>query len=126
MTQGGEDRLPNGGTAVPGGQVAPLSVDQEIAQYNAKVGATVEWANKLSGDYLTEAGFSDAPSYTVLNLYGEWRPQNYENVVVHLGIDNVFDRTYSERSSYVQFDARGVQPLYAPGRTVTLGLTMDF
>mgnify|MGYP002714490463 FL=1 len=126
VTQGGEDRLPNGGTAVPVGQVATLYVDQEIAQYNAKVGATVEWANKLSGDYLTEAGFSDAPSYTVLNLYGEWRPQNYENVVVHLGIDNVFDRTYSERSSYVQFDARGVQPLYAPGRTVTLGLTMDF
>ena len=126
VTQGGEDRLPNGGTAVSVGQVATLYVDQEIAQYNAKVGATVEWANKLSGDYLTEAGFSDAPSYTVLNLYGEWRPQNYENVVVHLGIDNVFDRTYSERSSYVQFDARGVQPLYAPGRTVTLGLTMDF
>ena len=126
VTQDGEDRLPNGGTAVPVGKVATLYVDQELAQYNAKVGATVEWADTLSGDYLTEAGFSEAPSYTVLNLYGEWRPANYENVVLHLGVDNVFDRTYSERSSYAQFDARGVMPLYAPGRTVTLGLKMDF
>ncbi|WP_240540284.1 TonB-dependent receptor [Paracoccus sp. pheM1] len=126
VTQDGEDRLPNGGTAVPVGKVATLYVDQEIAQYNAKVGATVEWADKLSGDYLTEAGFSEAPSYTVLNLYGEWRPEHYQNVVLHLGVDNVFDRKYSERSSYVQYDARGVQPLYAPGRTVTLGLKMDF
>lgn len=126
VTQDGEDRLPNGGTAVPVGKVATLYVDQELAQYNAKVGATVEWADKLSGDYLTEAGFSEAPSYTVLNLYGEWRPANYENVVLHLGVDNVFDRNYSERSSYVQYEARGVMPLYAPGRTVTLGLKMDF
>ena len=126
VTQDGEDRLPNGGTAVPVGKLATLYVDQEIAQYNAKVGATLEWADKLSGDYLTEAGFSELPSYTVLNLYGEWRPANYQNVVLHLGVDNVFDRKYSERSSYAQYDARGVQPLYAPGRTVTLGLKMDF
>lgn len=126
VTQDGDDVLPAGGTAVPVGKVATLYVDQEIAQYNAKVGATVEWADKLSGDYLTEAGFSDAPSYTVLNLYGEWRPEAYQNVAVHLGVDNVFDRTYSERSSYVQYSARGVQPMYAPGRTVTLGVKLDF
>lgn len=126
VTQDGDETLPAGGTAVPVGQIATLYVDQEFAQYNAKIGATVEWADKLSGDYLTEAGFSDAPSYTVVNLYGEWRPENYENVALHLGVDNVFDRKYSERSSYVQYDARGVQPLYAPGRTVTLGVKMDF
>lgn len=126
VTQDGTEVLPAGGAVVPVGKIATLYVDQELAQYNAKVGATVEWADKLSGDYLTAAGFSEAPSYTVLNLYGEWRPANYENVVLHLGVDNVFDRNYSERSSYVQYDARGVMPLYAPGRTVTLGLKMDF
>ncbi|MGA0614207.1 TonB-dependent receptor domain-containing protein [Paracoccus sp. KR1-242] len=126
VTQNGEDVLPNGGTVVPVGNIATLYVDQEIPQYNLKVGGTIEWAGKLDGDYLTEAGFEDHESYTVVNLYGEWRPQNYENVVLHLGVDNLLDETYYERSSYVQYDARSVYPLYAPGRTVTLGLTMDF
>ncbi|MCV2448423.1 TonB-dependent receptor domain-containing protein [Paracoccus sp. DMF] len=138
VTQDGKDILPAGGAAVPVGEIAALYVDQEIAQYNLKVGATVEWANKLDAAHLlnpngTNAGFYDQSSYTVVNLYGEWRPQNYKNLVVHLGIDNVFDETYYERSSYVQRDvyrgdtlARDIDPLYAPGRTVTLGLKMDF
>ncbi|REG57387.1 hemoglobin/transferrin/lactoferrin receptor protein [Paracoccus versutus] len=133
VSQNGIDVLPGGGTAVPVGKVATLFVDQEIAQYNLKVGASVEWADKLASSDMTEAGFYDQSSYTVVNLYGEWRPQNYENIVVHLGIDNVFDRTYYERSSYVERDvyrgdvlARDIDPLYAPGRTVTLGVKMDF
>ncbi len=133
VTQGGEDVLPAGGVAVPVGKVATLFVDQEIAKYNLKVGGTVEWADKLSSDEMTDAGFYDQSSYTVLNLYGEWRPENYENIAVHLNIDNVFDRNYYERSSYVERDvfrggvlARDINPLYAPGRTVTLGVKMDF
>lgn len=62
-----------------------------------------------------------------MNLYGEWRPQSYENVAVRLGIDNIFDRQYFERSSYAQrADGAPVYPLYAPGRTITLGLTTNF
>ncbi|MEF9604212.1 TonB-dependent receptor, partial [Paracoccus sp. PXZ] len=59
---------------------------------------------------------------------GQWRPQNYENVVVHLGVDNLFDESYYERSSYVErvMGSRIIDPLYAPGRTVTLGVKMDF
>ncbi|QFQ87726.1 TonB-dependent receptor [Paracoccus kondratievae] len=134
VSQGGIDALPAGGAAVPVGKVATLFVDQEIAQYNLKVGGSVEWADKLKGDYVNgEGGFYDQSSYTVVNLYGEWRPESYENVVLRLGIDNVFDRTYYERSSYGERDvvrggtlARDIDPLYAPGRTVTLGLKMDF
>ena len=133
MTQDGDDVLPGGGTAVPIGTMATLFVDQEIAKYNLKFGGSVEWADKLSSDAMTEAGFYDQSSYTVLNLYGEWRPENYENIAVHLNIDNVFDRNYYERSSYVERDvfrggtlARDINPLYAPGRTVTLGVKMDF
>ena len=133
VTQNGEDKLPDGGTVMPVGELATLYVDQEIAEYNLKVGATLEWAGRLDAAHLlnpdgTNAGFHDHTSYTVLNLYGEWRPANYENLAVHLGVDNVFDRTYYERSSYVQRvrGTREIDPLYAPGRTVTLGLTMDF
>lgn len=126
VTQNGEDVLPNGGTVVPVGTLAALYVDQELAQYNLKFGGTLEWAGDLSGDYLTEAGFEDHSSYTVVNLYGEWRPENYQNVALHLNVDNLFDETYYERSSYVQYSPRNVFPLYAPGRTVTLGVKMDF
>lgn len=133
VTQGGVDVLPGGGAAVPVGKTATLFVDQELAQYNLKVGAALEWADKLSSGDMTEAGFYDESAYTVVNVYGEWRPANYENVAVHLGIDNLFDRTYYERSSYGERDvvrggvlARDIDPLYAPGRTITLGVKMDF
>lgn len=126
VTQDGEDRLPNGGTAVPVGELATLFIDQEIPQYNLKVGATLEWAGTLSTDVMREAGFSDHDAYTVVNLHGEWRPQNYQNIALHLNVNNLFDENYYERSSFVQLDARGVMPMYAPGRTITLGLKMDF
>lgn len=122
----GEDALPNGGDAMPIGTVASLFVDQDIPQHNMRVGATLELADRLDGDYLTEAGFSDHAGYGVVNAYAEWRPATYENVVVRLGVDNLLDKTYYERSSYVQYSPRDVEPLYAPGRTVTLGLNLDF
>lgn len=118
--------LPQGGTVVPVGKVATLYVDQEIPQYNLKVGGSLEWADTLSTDEMRDAGFEDHDSYTVVNLYGEWRPQNYQNIALHLNVDNLFDQNYYERSSYVQYNPRGVMPHYAPGRTVTLGVKMDF
>ncbi|MDQ7260174.1 TonB-dependent receptor [Paracoccus sp. PS-1] len=133
VTQNGEDKVPDGGTVMPVGKLATLFIDQEIPQYNLKVGGTVEWAGSLnSGSLVDESGaplgFEDHDSYTIVNVYGQWRPQNYENVVVHLGVDNLFDESYYERSSYVErvMGSRIIDPLYAPGRTVTLGVKMDF
>ncbi|HMM07826.1 MAG TPA: TonB-dependent receptor [Paracoccus solventivorans] len=126
VTQNGVNVLPAGGTVVPVGKLATLFVDQEIPQYNLKVGGTIEWSGKLSTAEMQAAGFEDHNSYTVVNVYGEWRPQNYQNVAVHLNVDNLLDETYYERSSYVQGGPRDVGPLYAPGRTVTLGVKMDF
>ncbi len=85
-------------------------------------------ANKMSGDYLTAAGFEEPAGYGVVNAYAQWRPQQYENVVVQLNVDNLFDKTYYERSSYVANSERGggIRPIYAPGRTVSLGVTVDF
>lgn len=126
VTQNGVNVLPAGGTVVPVGKLATLFVDQEIPQYNLKVGGTIEWSGKLSTEEMQAAGFEDHNSYTVVNVYGEWRPQDYQNVAVHLNVDNLLDETYYERSSYVQGGPRDVGPLYAPGRTVTLGVKMDF
>jgi hemoglobin/transferrin/lactoferrin receptor protein len=64
----------------------------------------------------------------VVNAYAEWHPEANENLRVRLGVDNLFDATYYERSSYISraLGARDVQPLLAPGRTVTLGVSMEF
>ncbi|MFV0303388.1 MAG: TonB-dependent receptor domain-containing protein [Paracoccus sp. (in: a-proteobacteria)] len=122
----GEDVLPNGGNAMPIGDMATLFVDQDLPQYNLRVGGTLELAGRLDDSYITDAGYSELPGYGVVNAYAEWRPQDYRNVVVRLGVDNLFDKTFYERTSYAQYAPRDVYPLYAPGRTVTLGVNMDF
>ena len=111
---------------MPFGTVAALFIDQEIPQHNLKVGATWALARRLSGDALTDAGFEDHPGYGVVNAYAEWRPERHENVVLRLGVDNLLDKAYYERSSYGRNLLRDVTPLYAPGRTVTLGVNLDF
>lgn len=122
----GEAALPDGGNAMPIGTVASLFVDQDIPRYNLRVGATLELADRLDGDYLADADFINHAGYGVVNAYAEWRPQAYQDVVVRLGVDNLFDKTYYERTSYVRNTRRNVYPVYAPGRTVTLGLDLDF
>lgn len=126
LSYDGDELPPAGGEVTPIGTVASLYVDQEIPQYNLTVGATVELADRLSGDYIDDNGFGDHPGYGVVNAYAAWRPAQYENVVVRLGVDNLLDKAYYERSSYGRNLVRDVYPLYAPGRTVTLGLTLDF
>lgn len=128
LTADGEKILPDGGDLVPVGEVASIYVDQEFSQYNLKLGGNVEIANKITGDYLTEAGFDEPSGYGIVNAYAEWRPEQYENIAVQLNVDNLFDKNYYERSSYVENDLRGggIDPIYAPGRTVSLGVKMDF
>ncbi|SET46553.1 TonB-dependent receptor [Paracoccus homiensis] len=122
----GDDLAPVGGEATPFGTVATLFIDQDIPQYNLAVGASVELADRLSGDYITDSGFAEAPGYAVVNAYAEWSPAQYQDVVVRLGVENLLDKAYYERSTYGRNLDRDVTPLYAPGRTVTLGVSMDF
>ena len=122
----GDDILPDGGDAMPIGEMATLFVDQDLSQYNLRVGGTLELAGRLDDAYITEGGFGELAGYGVVNTYAEWRPEDYQNVVVRLGVDNLFDKTYVERTSYGRNPARDVYPVYAPGRTVTLGVSMDF
>lgn len=122
----GKDATSQTVTVVPIGKVATLFVDQEIEQYNLKVGGSLEWADDLNNDEMELAGLEEHESYTVLNAYAQWRPASYENVVFQLNVDNLLDENYYERSSFVSFPDREVAPVYAPGRTVTLGMKLDF
>ncbi len=128
VTTDGAFQLADGGGLMPIGEMASIYIDQALPQYNLKVGATLEWAGKLSDPSLTAVGYKDHASYSVVNVYAEWTPPAYRNIAVRLGVDNLFDRDYYERSSYIERDmgSRYVYPLKAPGRTVTLGVNMTF
>ncbi len=130
VTEDGEFVLPEGRIdVVPVSDLASLYIDQELPSMNMKVGATVEWAGQLDDDLMTASNFEDHDSYTVVNAYAEWQPPQLEGATVRLGVDNLFDELYYERSSYVEKDAgtRGyVYPALASGRTISLTATLDF
>lgn len=128
VTLDGDMALPGGGTFMPVGDMATLYVDQALPAHNVRIGASLEWAGTLSDEAMTAVGFDDHDSYTVVNAYAEWAPPQWQGATLRLGVDNLLDKNYYERTSYVarQVGMRDIQPALAPGRTVTLGVTMDF
>ncbi len=126
---GDNSALPNSSLFMPVGDMATLYVDHDIAAADMTVGASLKWAGKIKDAYASESGFYDQPSYTVVNAYAEWKPEAYKNVSVRLGVDNLLDERYSERGGFAQQEnpRRGlIEPVYAPGRTFTLGTAIKF
>jgi hemoglobin/transferrin/lactoferrin receptor protein len=127
VTASGASVLPNSGTFMPVGDMATFYIDHEIPDYNVKLGGTVAWAGKISDTVATASGFYDQPAYTVVNIYAEWSPPANENLSLRLAVDNLFDKTYYERSSYAASSARGgIDPVFAPGRTFTVQAALKF
>lgn len=93
----------------------------------------LEWVDKLFSGDMIEVGFYDESVYMVVNVYGEWCFVNYENVVVYLGIDNLFDCIYYECFSYGECDVVcggvlvcDIDLFYVLGCIIMLGVKMDF
>lgn len=127
VTAGGDAVLPNSGTFMPVGDMATFYIDHMFTDYNLKVGSTVAWAGKISDAVAKAGGFYDQPSYTTVNLYAEWTPPSYETLSLRVGVDNLFDKTYFERSGYAASSNRGgIDPVFAPGRTVTFKAALKF
>ncbi|WP_062561501.1 TonB-dependent receptor domain-containing protein [Paracoccus aminovorans] len=117
----------NGVYFMPVGETAALWVDHDVSAWNTVLGASVEWAGSIDERIVEGTTYYKQPSYTVVNAYAEWTPQAYEKVAVRLSVDNLFDKNYYERSGFGANDGRGgIEPVWAPGRTVTLGATMKF
>lgn len=128
VTTDGDFALPSGGSFMPIGDMASVYVDHVIPQYDLKLGATLEWADELSDDAMKAANFKAHDSYSVVNAYAEWSPEQLQGGMLRLGVDNLFDETYYERTSYVirAVPGRDIQPAYAPGRTVSISFTKSF
>jgi len=63
--------------------------------------------------------------YEVVNFYAEYKPQRMENLSVRMDLHNIFDATYSSRSSD-GLDSARVVPLTEPGRTISLTASIKF
>jgi hemoglobin/transferrin/lactoferrin receptor protein len=65
------------------------------------------------------------PSYSVVNVFSEYRPRNLDNLVLRLDIRNLFDETYVRRSADGNGYYRAVA-LNEPGRTFALTARVEF
>lgn len=119
----GDTSAPDGSSFMPVGDTASVYVDHGLPAYDLVVGASAQWAAETSYD----APFLDQDAYTVVNAYAAWTPASLEGLKLRFGVDNLFDTTYFERSSYAESTARGgIAPIYAPGRTLSVAATLDF
>lgn len=131
VTAGGEPVPPTNGTYfMPMGDLATLYIDHEFADGNTKIGANVEWASSVDGQRSDRHLFPAQDSYKVVNAYAEWTPEDYKGLNLRLSVDNVFDKTYSERSGFsTRTDLTGgsvLSPVMAPGRTISVNATYKF
>lgn len=112
---------------MPIGDMATLFIDQEIPDYNMKVGATLAWAGRISDEAATAANFYDQPAYTVVNAYAEWNPPAVKNMTLRVGVENLFNENYYERTSFAPSQNRGgIDAVWAPGRTFTFQTAFKF
>ena len=116
-------------SGAPLGKVIALEVQQELPELNMVIGGSVDAALDYAHGALDNDPSEPAPvafeGYEVLNLFAEYRPPSYKNVVFRAEINNVFDRQYADRASYGG-DYSSVTTLKEPGRTLSLVATTSF
>lgn len=112
-------------SGAPLGSVLSLQVQQEISRWNTVVGAHVDAALTYDSGATDDPDVQEMPGYEVLNLFAEYTPPSYENVTIRASIDNVFDRTYSDRATYGG-DYDGFPTLNEPGRNLRLEASVKF
>ena len=119
---------PGMGNAAPVGNTASVFVEHHVPAWNTRLGATLRHAAKTNfTNKALASGFLNQPSYSVLDVSADWNPQGRKDLTLHLGIDNLFDRSYYSRGSYPMKD--GSSPIIAipaSGRSVQVGATLTF
>lgn len=80
--------------------------------------------------YVPETRFIDKPGYTVVDLFGHWRPLRSDRLELFAGVYNLFDRSYRAHASVGDYtaipDYGNVVGLREPGRNLRLGASLRF
>ncbi|SNT27510.1 TonB-dependent receptor domain-containing protein [Tropicimonas sediminicola] len=90
-----------------------------------RIGGTADIALENTDTEDADAGIDALPGYEVVNLFGEYRPEQMDNLTVRLDIRNLFNQTYASRSS----DGIGlsnIEELNEPGRSFNLTARIMF
>ncbi|MDH2327758.1 TonB-dependent receptor [Cereibacter sp. SYSU M97828] len=114
----------------PLGEVVKFEVEQQIAS-GLTLGGGIDAAldyDRADGDRWGEA--AAIPGYTVVNVFAEYIPQALPDMIVRLGVGNLFDQQYSDRATYgvdyADSEVFEFEPLREPGRTISLTAEMRF
>ena len=125
VTADGIDLAPsNGEFFTPVGEQATLYVDHHLANWEMTIGASASWAGSLAETRKDATVYKALEGYTFVNAYAEWTPSAHEGLAVRLGVDNLFDAQYTERSGFGSNNT--LNPVYAPGRTLALNASLKF
>lgn len=80
--------------------------------------------------FIPTTQFIDKPGYTVVDLFGSWRPFGTDTVELQAAVYNLFDKQYRAHASvgdYSSIPGYGiVQGLPEPGRNIRLGVSFRY
>ena len=98
---------------------------QSIDSANINFGADVQHYFSMDGHDGTSPVDGAFPSYTVANSFVAYTPQALNNLTLRLSVNNLFDETYADRSTYGHEFGTDTT-LNEPGRSVVLGAKFKF
>jgi hemoglobin/transferrin/lactoferrin receptor protein len=74
--------------------------------------------------------FVDKPGYSVVDVFGQWRPMGNDRLSLGVAVYNVFDKLYRSHASVADYtsipDWEGIVGVNEPGRNVRLNISMSF
>ena len=98
-------------------------------------GVAVARQSKVSDELTDDPGNSlnnndSTPGYGLVNLYGEYTPQTFSNLSIQAGIENLFDKNYTDHlNGFNRVASNGVdlgERLPGPGLNAFLTLKLSF
>jgi hemoglobin/transferrin/lactoferrin receptor protein len=82
--------------------------------------------------WIADTQFIDKPGYSVVDLYGTWRPFGTETVELQAAVYNLLDKQYRAHASVGDYSQLGlpdyaiVQGIPEPGRNIRLGISFRY
>lgn len=103
----------------PVGDIIVLSAGHSFADWGLTIGGDVEIAPEYT------SGDATYRSYEVVNLYGEWKPEQLPHMTFRAEVQNLLNETYASRATYGQ-EFGNVTPLHEKGRSFLLSVKATF
>ncbi|MDU8924820.1 TonB-dependent receptor [Pasteurellaceae bacterium LIM206] len=97
-----------------------ISFNYALPEYGVQMGWSTMWVRGLTV-HSSATSITTKQEYAVSNAYVSWVPQQYKNVELIFGIDNIFNKAYKDHSTqyYNAVD-------YDPGRNYKLSVSYRF